>query len=76
MKQFSTHELATLRQRAQRWPIWLEELITDNATVLNHPLKVPTSGIATWNHYYYCPDHGVRLNWDYHHEHLDRRLFP
>lgn len=80
MKQFSTHELATLRQRAQRWPIWLEELITDNATVLNHPLKVPTSGIATWNHYYYCPDHGVRLNWDYHHEHqhccpIDNKIF-
>ncbi|WP_367298854.1 heparinase II/III family protein [Hafnia alvei] len=72
MKQFNPREIAIIRQRAQRWPEWIDTLIADNATVLNHPLKVPTSGIATWNHYYYCPDHGVRLNWDYHHEHQHR----
>lgn len=69
MKQFSTLEIAIIRQRSQRWPEWIDTLISDNATVLNHPLKVPTSGIATWNHYYYCPEHGVRLNWDYRYEH-------
>ncbi|MDN6229088.1 MAG: hypothetical protein L0J12_07650, partial [Enterobacterales bacterium] len=68
MKQFSTLEIAIIRQRAQRWPEWIDTLNADNATVLNHPLKVPTSAIATWNHYYYCPALGVRLNWDYRYE--------
>lgn len=64
MKQFTTQQLILLRQRVSQQPDILELLIADNAVVLNNPVKVPETALATWNLYYYCPEHGVRLVWD------------
>lgn len=65
MKQFTQQEMAKIRLRAADYCAIIQSLQDDNATVLNQPLKVPQTGIATWNHYYYCPQHAVRLQWQY-----------
>lgn len=41
----------------------VERLIADNQQVLNHSERVPNHSKATWNLYYFCPEHGVRLDW-------------
>lgn len=64
MKQFTTQQLTHFRQRVANQPELIEHLKTENEVVLTSPMLVPASGIATWNLYYYCPDHGVRLEWD------------
>ncbi|TNV22946.1 alginate lyase family protein [Buttiauxella sp. B2] len=64
MKQFTTQQLILLRQRVSEQPEILELLIADNAVVLNNPVRVPETALATWNLYYYCPEHAVRLVWD------------
>ncbi|MCS3601443.1 hypothetical protein M2371_000629 [Buttiauxella sp. BIGb0471] len=66
MKQFTTQQLILLRQQIKQQPAIIEQLIADNSVVLNNPLHVPETALATWNLYYYCPDHGVRLMWDRH----------
>ncbi|TQI80087.1 alginate lyase [Serratia fonticola] len=63
MKQFTTQQLTLLKNRAAKQPSVIEHLLAENAVVLNTPLQVPETAIATWNLYYYCPDHGVRLVW-------------
>jgi|SRR5471030_196107 len=65
MKQFTEQEMARIRQRASGYADIIESLQQDNDTVLSCPLLVPQTGIATWNHYYYCPQHAVRLEWRY-----------
>lgn len=64
MKQFTTQQLILLRQRINQQPAFIEQLIADNSVVLDNPVQVPETAVATWNLYYYCPDHGVRLAWD------------
>ncbi len=64
MQQFSAARLAYLKTRFQRTPGSVEALIQANQTVLDYPVLVPTDGCATWNLYYFCPEHGVRLEWD------------
>ncbi|MGR5177146.1 heparinase II/III domain-containing protein [Vibrio parahaemolyticus] len=62
MIQFSAQQIQTIKQRASKTTI--EQLITDNQVVLDSDTLVPPDGRATWNLYYFCPEHGVRLNWD------------
>ncbi|HDO1354920.1 TPA: heparinase II/III family protein [Aeromonas veronii] len=38
-------------------------LIKDNQQVISHRTLVPNHSKATWNLYYFCPEHGVRLDW-------------
>ncbi|MCP2005118.1 MULTISPECIES: heparinase II/III domain-containing protein [Buttiauxella] len=64
MKQFTTQQLILLQQRVCAQPAIIEQLIADNSVVLNNPVVVPETALATWNLYYFCPDHGVRLVWD------------
>lgn len=64
MKQFTTQQLILLKKRAAQQPQVIEHLKAQNAVVLNSPVQVPETAIATWNLYYFCPDHGVRLVWD------------
>ncbi|KFK96405.1 MULTISPECIES: heparinase II/III family protein [unclassified Serratia (in: enterobacteria)] len=64
MKQFTTQQLILLRNRAVQQPQVIEHLRAQNAVVLNSPVQVPKTAIATWNLYYFCPVHGVRLVWD------------
>ncbi|MEZ9920063.1 heparinase II/III family protein [Vibrio breoganii] len=62
MLQFSELELQAIIERAS--DSMIETLKNNNDVVLNHDTLVPETGIATWNLYYFCPEHGVRLTWD------------
>jgi hypothetical protein len=62
MLQFTPQEMASIKQRATASII--DALQNDNDVVLSHDVLVPIDGRATWNLYYFCPDHGVRLTWD------------
>lgn len=58
----------------------VERLTADNQHVLCHPTRVPNHSKATWNLYYFCPDHGVRLDWrwnspGHHHCPVDGAIF-
>ena len=61
MLQFSSEQIRAIRDKAS--DRHLQQLIDDNQVVLNYPTLVPPDNRATWNLYYYCPEHGVRLSW-------------
>ncbi|GAD89436.1 hypothetical protein VHA01S_020_00200 [Vibrio halioticoli NBRC 102217] len=62
MLQFSNSEIQIIKARASA--AMIKTLRNNNDVVLNHDTLVPQTGIATWNLYYFCPEHGVRLTWD------------
>ena len=62
MKQFTEAQIAAAKARVT--PEILRRLEENNRDVLNHDTLVPQTGCATWNHYFYCPEHSVRLLWD------------
>ncbi|WVX59341.1 alginate lyase family protein [Enterobacter ludwigii] len=62
MKQFTEAQIAAAKARVT--PEILRRLEENNRDVLNHDTLVPQTGCATWNHYFYCPEHSVRLFWD------------
>lgn len=64
MKQFSPQQIQAAREKVT--PALLQRLIDGNSDVLNNETLVPTTGCATWNHYFFCPEHSVRLIWDRH----------
>lgn len=65
MKQFTADEIQHIRQRLLAMPELINALEKDNAVVLTQRVRVPETGRATWNHYYFCPQHAVRLDWQY-----------
>ncbi|PKE27867.1 alginate lyase [Rahnella sp. AA] len=65
MKQFSQNEMQGIRERLHNFQHVIHALEKENAVVLEHPLIVQKTALATWNHYYYCPQHGMRLEWRY-----------
>jgi hypothetical protein len=62
MLQFNPEQFLSIKSRASKEMI--QAIIDNNQTVLCSDILVPPDNRATWNHYYFCPDHGVRLNWD------------
>lgn len=62
MLQFTKQEMLAIRQKANSFLI--SQIIDDNQVVLNSDVLVPPDARATWNLYYFCPEHGVRLTWD------------
>jgi len=62
MKQFSGLWSDIARRAAGNSGL-LERLIKDAQPALDAEVRIPQSGIATWNLYYFCPHHGVRLIW-------------
>lgn len=62
MIQFSHSDMDLIRERAT--PKVIDALKSNNQIVLENDILVPCDGRATWNLYYYCPEHGVRLMWD------------
>lgn len=64
MKQFTQSQILQARERVK--PEMIEALVTNNSDVINNPILVPETGCATWNHYFFCPEHSVRLVWDRH----------
>ncbi|MGE0970027.1 heparinase II/III domain-containing protein [Klebsiella sp. WOUb02] len=39
------------------------KLASEHADELAMPVQIPQTGIASWNLYYFCPQHSVRLIW-------------
>ncbi|EFE06428.1 heparinase II/III domain-containing protein [Citrobacter youngae] len=64
MKQFTQSQILQARERVT--PEMIEVLIANNRDVISNPILVPETGCATWNHYFFCPEHSVRLIWDRH----------
>ena len=62
MRQFTALQIAQARQRVT--PEIIQALIANNNDVIYNPVLVPETGCATWNHYFFCPQHSVRLVWD------------
>lgn len=62
MKQFSGLWSDIARRAAGNSGL-IERLIKDAQPALDAEVRIPQSGIATWNLYYFCPHHGVRLIW-------------
>lgn len=62
MKQFA-HRRAGIRLHAGN-NVSTEILKMKCEALLNAPVLVPETGIASWNLYYFCPEHSVRLLWD------------
>lgn len=62
MKLFTQSQIANAKARVT--PEIVRRLVENNRDVLNHDTLVPQTGCATWNHYFYCPEHSVRLLWD------------
>lgn len=58
----------SIRQRARNSAL-VGELINELEPLLAEPVNVPETGIASWNLYYFCPEHSVRLKWDRHSPH-------
>lgn len=78
MKQF-IHRWDAIRERALR-SSQVEVLINQMEPIIGTPPQVPETGVASWNLYYFCPEHSVRLVWDRHcpTQHrcpVDNRLF-
>ncbi|MGR5002078.1 heparinase II/III domain-containing protein [Vibrio celticus] len=64
MIQFTPQQMTKIKQRASS--VFVDSMITENTVVLENDVLVPPDGLATWNLYYFCPEHGVRLQWDRH----------
>ncbi|MGF1735681.1 heparinase II/III domain-containing protein [Photobacterium satsumensis] len=61
MLQFSIDEMAIIKGKDCTKII--DNLILNNHTILTSDTLVPPDSRATWNLYYFCPEHGVRLEW-------------
>ena len=62
MIQFNDKQFSSIKKRTTDKTI--QQIIKDNDVVLSFDILVPPDNRATWNHYYFCPDHGVKLIWD------------
>lgn len=64
MKLFTQQQIVQARSTVT--PDMIKRLIDANHDVLHHDILVPETGCATWNHYFFCPEHSVRLLWGRH----------
>lgn len=64
MKQYTEAQIQSARARAT--PGLIKAIAASNRDVLDNDILVPATGCATWNHYFFCPDHSVRLIWERH----------
>ncbi|MDB1125377.1 heparinase II/III domain-containing protein [Vibrio algarum] len=64
MLQFNPQQIKEIRTRVSVAQV--QKLIEENHTVLENDVLVSPDARATWNLYYYCDEHGVRLEWDRH----------
>ncbi len=60
MSIFNDRDLATLRDRAKRYPEIFDKIDRDTAE-LRECLTIPDKAYSTWGHYYNCPKHGVKF---------------
>ncbi|RRD96187.1 alginate lyase [Clostridiales bacterium COT073_COT-073] len=65
MIQFTQEKQDALREKAKKFPATLMQLKQEVKEVFENQITVPSSGIANWVLYYYCPDCSVALNFDW-----------
>lgn len=64
MYQFNEKELTHLRSKVDKNPEVVEQLKKEVQEIYIRPITVPTTGIANWELYYYCPKHSVKLEFN------------
>lgn len=64
MIQFTEEQIKHFRNRGAGTKTIVDKLIHETEIIRNHDLVIPTTGRATWQLYYYCPDCSVRLEFD------------
>ena len=62
---FSNEERLRLRQTLEKDKSILDALRRGCERVIQFGVKVPRTGIATWGHYFACPDDSTPLTYDY-----------
>ena len=62
---FSAAEADRLREKCRKKPAVLNELREACGRVQAVGLQIPQTGIATWGHYFACPEDAARLDYDY-----------
>lgn len=60
MLNFNEKDLATIKERAKRYPEIFREIDESTKEARENPI-VPDKAYATWGHYYVCPKHGVKF---------------
>lgn len=61
---FTREDIQKIRKRAAEKPGFLQKIEQSTADV-RRKLYIQETGKATWSHYYLCPKHTVRLEFDY-----------
>lgn len=64
MIQFSQNEIDVLRKKTEKDSSIIEMLKARTSDLINSGISIPETGIGTWSHYYYCPEHSVMLKLD------------
>lgn len=66
MIQFTQSEISHLQKKAETNPKLFQYLKDMTREIMEEPMVVPTTGIANWLLYYYCPKCSVMLEFDRH----------
>ena len=64
MIQFTEQEILHLQEKGKRQPQAIWNLKKATKEIMADPIRVPTTGIANWTLYYYCPNCSVSLSYD------------
>ncbi len=65
MLSFTPQEISLIQLKAKQNPAYLEGILHRHSDLLNH-LYIQKTAIATWPHYFICPQCSVKLIYDYH----------
>ena len=65
MVQFAPEELASLKEKLRTRSHLLDGLRKRCDYLIEAGLRIPDRGVATWGHYFACPDDGAHLRYDY-----------
>ena len=65
MVSFSVDALRRLRTKLDKDDSVLKPLREHCRSIARIGVRIPTSGAATWGHYFSCPEDGARLKFDY-----------
>jgi hypothetical protein len=62
--QFTAKQVETYRSRLRHDDAIVVELQQRVRELFEFKVPVPQTGVATWAHYYFCPEHSVQLKFD------------
>ena len=69
MVQFMPERLAHLREKLKTNDRLLDGLRQGCDRLIETGVRIPATGVATWGHYFACPDDGAHLTFDYRSDH-------